>query len=114
MRIPREVTEIDATAFDNAPNLVIECYTDSAAHQFAKAHHLRHRLLDGFDIGNVDLDGEVTVVDVTLLQKHCAGLATLSEEQLACADLNADGVIDVTDATAIQRLLAGLEEYYYQ
>ena len=55
-------------------------------------------------IGDVNLDGEVTIQDATLLQKYLAGLATLSEEQLALADVNGDEYISISDITAIQKL----------
>ena len=59
-------------------------------------------------IGDVNGDGNVTVLDATMLQKYLAGLASFSDEQLAVADTNGDGQVTVLDATLIQKYLANL------
>ncbi len=59
-------------------------------------------------MGDVDLDGVVTVLDATALQRGLAGLDTLSDEALLSADIDGDGV-SVMDATLIQRMVAGFE-----
>lgn len=63
-----------------------------------------------YETGDVNLDGKVDVTDATLVQKYSAGLAELSDEQLALANLNGDDKVDVTDATAIQKIAAGIKE----
>lgn len=59
-------------------------------------------------LGDINGDGVISVLDATELQKHLAGLVTLSDEQLAFADTNGDGKVTVLDATAIQKYIAGL------
>ena len=59
-------------------------------------------------LGDVNGDGQVTVVDATLIQKYIAGLVTLSDTQKAAADVNNDGSVSVLDATQIQKYIAGL------
>lgn len=54
---------------------------------------------------DVNLDGNVDVVDATAIQKYCAGLAEPSLLQQRLADTNADGAVNVADATYIQNLL---------
>ena len=56
-------------------------------------------------IGDVDSDGEVTVMDATLVQKYIASLETLTDSQLNVADVNGDGEISVLDATQIQKIV---------
>ena len=56
--------------------------------------------------GDVDLDGKVTISDVSLIQQHLAKLATLNEIQLEAADVNDDDKVDIVDATIIQQYLA--------
>lgn len=63
-------------------------------------------------LGDVDLDGKVTVKDATLIQKHIVGLAALSDEALALADTSCDEKVSVQDATLIQKLVAGLIEKF--
>ena len=62
-----------------------------------------------FEMGDIDLNGVVEILDVTALQRHLAHLTTLSEKQLALADVDHNGYPDITDGTRIQRYLAKLE-----
>lgn len=59
-------------------------------------------------VGDVDLDGILTVIDVTFIQRHLAGMIDFSDFQKAVGDVNGDGVTNIADATTIQRKLAVL------
>lgn len=59
-------------------------------------------------LGDVDLDGKVTILDATMIQRHLAKLSTLSSAQLANADTDRDGTVSILDATRIQRYIAKL------
>ena len=61
-----------------------------------------------FLLGDVNGDGKILVDDATLVQKHVAGLITLTGNALKAADANGDGVIMVDDATQIQKYAAGI------
>jgi hypothetical protein len=58
-------------------------------------------------IGDADVDGTVTIVDATAIQRVLAGLPVSSFDNKA-ADVDADGILTIIDATCIQRILAGL------
>ena len=58
--------------------------------------------------GDVDLDGVVSVLDATTIQKKLASLLTLNELQMRLADTDEDGYVTVLDATRIQKWLASL------
>ncbi len=58
--------------------------------------------------GDITGDGNVTVNDVTLLMRHCLGLASLDEDRKALADINGDGEINVLDITMLMRFALGL------
>lgn len=59
-------------------------------------------------IGDADGDGEITIIDVTKIQRCLAGLLTDEDNMIALrGDSNGDG-LDSTDATFIQRFLIGL------
>ncbi len=59
-------------------------------------------------IGDIDLDGTITIKDATLLQKHIANITTLTEEQLKISDTNRDGSINISDCTQIQKFLTSI------
>lgn len=58
-------------------------------------------------LGDVDGDGEVTVLDATAIQRKLAYL-TVEPYIEEAADVNGDGNVSIFDATAIQRMLANL------
>ena len=59
-----------------------------------------------YQIGDTNLDGSITISDVTAIQRHLAEIEVFNDEQLALADTNGDGEIDITDATYLQMYLA--------
>ena len=58
-------------------------------------------------LGDVDGDGEVTIIDATAIQRHLASLPVTAFNQTS-ADADGDGEVTILDATAIQRHLADL------
>ncbi len=73
-----------------------------------------HQLLDsiasleGDDelVGDVDGNGDVSVMDATMIQRHLARLEIIDETKYSYADFDKDGKITVLDATMIQRYVA--------
>lgn len=59
-------------------------------------------------LGDVNMDGAVSITDATEVQKAIAGLLSLNEYQNKLADVNKDGSVSIIDATQIQKYLAGL------
>ena len=57
-------------------------------------------------MGDTNLDGIVSISDVTAIQRHLAELEVFNDEQLALADTNGDGDVDIADATHLQMYLA--------
>ena len=56
--------------------------------------------------GDADADDDVSSIDVTVIQRHLAGiLSTLNERN---ADVDGDGDVTMIDATLIQRYLVGV------
>ena len=61
--------------------------------------------------GDADGDGEVTVIDATVLQRQLAGI-TVNAFDAAAADADGDGEVTILDVTLIQRWLAGIPVPY--
>lgn len=59
-------------------------------------------------IGDVDLNGKISILDATAIQKYLVSLTSLSDIEKLNADFNGDGKISILDATAIQKHLVGL------
>lgn len=73
---------------------------------FEIANELKNQAL----CGDVNCDGKVDIMDATAIQKYIAGLATLSDEGYAVADVDGSEIVNVMDATAIQKYLVGMEK----
>lgn len=59
-------------------------------------------------IGDADLDGAVTIIDATRIQRILASIVKPSSVALKCADSDQNGKVSIKDATHIQRYLVNL------
>ncbi len=110
--ISKSVTSIDSTAFNNDENLVIKCYKDSYAEQYAKDNGISYEILDPL-YGDANEDGEVDIMDVTFIQKYKIGTKTfVSAYGKQCADVNKSGDVTIRDATMIQMKIAKIIENF--
>lgn len=64
-------------------------------------------------IGDTDLDGDITVLDATMIQKYAAEIIELSEDSFDLADADFDWEVSVLDAAEIQRHLASISTNEY-
>ena len=58
--------------------------------------------------GDVDGDDDVTILDVTLIQRSLADVIQLDEDAQKRGDVDADDELTILDATMIQRYLVGV------
>lgn len=65
-----------------------------------------------YKLGDSDLDGKVTIIDATVIQRCLAKLISEDELNKACADVDGDTKLSILDATNIQRYLAKLHTDY--
>lgn len=59
-------------------------------------------------LGDVDMDGKVTAIDVTLVQNHITEHIPFTEQQFTAADVDKNNMISVKDATLIQKYVVHL------
>ena len=59
-------------------------------------------------LGDVNMDGDITVVDATEVQRYVAQLVAFTNDQFTAADVDHDGTITVKDATTIQKFVVDL------
>lgn len=106
--IPETVTSISLDAFKNSSNLTIVGYEGSYAQQYATENNIPFVALPEYENGDVNLDGTVSVDDVTFLQMHIARYDNfVSDDSYKVADFDGNGTIDINDVTMIQLYLAG-------
>lgn len=59
-------------------------------------------------LGDADGDDDVTILDVTYIQRYEAGIRLATEINLVNADVDTDDEVTIIDATMIQRYLVGI------
>ena len=59
-------------------------------------------------LGDTDGDGNVTIVDATMIQRYDAQMITLSKSALKRSDVDRDDDVNIIDVTFIQRWLVDL------
>ena len=86
-----------------------EVITDTYSHTYKgkSYHHQGEGAPELVMLGNVDGDGEVTILDATCLQRVLAEFSVVNYVE-AAADADGDGEITILDATSIQRFVAEL------
>ena len=57
-------------------------------------------------LGDTNFDGDVSVLDATLIQRNVAKQTNFIAEAILCADVDKDGNVAVIDATLVQRFVA--------
>ena len=65
--------------------------------------------ISGYYLGDVNGDGVVDVIDVSLIQRHLALLPIDGEFAAMRGDVNGDGYLTILDATFIQRYISKLD-----
>lgn len=105
--IPKSVTTIADTAFKGCESLVIYCYRDSFALQYAQNNGINYKIIDAL-LGDADLNGVININDATMAQMHDVKLIELSDLEKKAADVSRDGDVTVRDATLIQMYLANI------
>ena len=60
------------------------------------------------EVGDVDGDGSITILDGTAVQRHLAGIDVLDEEHEKRGDYDYSGDTTIVDVTKLQRYLAGI------
>ena len=57
--------------------------------------------------GDANLDGELSIVDVTIMRAYIIGNITLNPEKQRVGDVNNDGGIDITDVVIMRAHIIG-------
>lgn len=108
--VSKKISKIDETAFVGCGDLTLYGYADTEAQTFAEeqaiAFHPLNQKGTPVELGDVNADGVVNILDATELQRHLAEYFTLNSAILANAIDNFSGRVNINDVTVIQRRLA--------
>ena len=104
----RSVTQYDQYTFDGQFDYMMD-WLNSRAAWISGQYIGRYTPKDstGGVLGDVNLNGEVDILDATHIQRYLVDLEKFTDRQIALADSDRDGSVSILDATRIQRYLAG-------
>ena len=110
MKEDAEKVFFDRETSNYSPSLIQKTYPNGAkdfqVDNFPiKAFLIPASTVTEYMLGDADLDDDVDITDATYIQRHDAGIITLSEKALLAADVDEDDDVSVLDATKIQRWL---------
>ena len=91
----------------NEPLDIMDYYRDNLEDTIGGTLVIKALTVSGCDVGDVDLDGELSILDATHIQRRLVGLDEFSDLKEALGDVDGDGEVNILDATKIQRILAG-------
>ena len=114
--IPESVTGIGDYAFGYYYNynivkndsFTISGYKGTASETYANEYGFEFIALNNTStpsLGDIDGDGEISVNDVTVIQKYIVQLKPFTDEQIKFADVDKNGKIDVNDVTLLQKVI---------
>lgn len=113
--VPKNVTTIEEKAlgyYYDKEDIKVEGfkfygYSNTSAEIYAAENGFTFISLDiEYSVGDTNLDGIITISDVTAIQRHLVEFEPIPDELLKLADTNGDGEINIIDATHLQMYLA--------
>ena len=109
--VPKSVTSIGDYAFYGCGSLSDVYYigTEESKNNISIGSYNEKFTLANthfYSIGDINMDGCLSITDCTALQRYLAKFKDLTDVQLALADTNGDGYVDIRDATHLQMYLA--------
>lgn len=104
--LPRTLDNRSFMNFGNGNEGLTEFYNDS---DDSIGGNFTIRVVANVQSGDVEHNGDLSINDVTLIQKYLASITTIDSDTLSyVADTNGDGSVSIDDATVIQKKIAGL------
>ncbi len=103
--ILENVTTIAANAFQSCPNLTIYGFGGSPAQTYADENSIAFFDLSTILIGDIDLDGQLTINDYSLACSVSVTTYLPNQAQIFAGDVNEDYTVDGFDAILIEFLL---------
>ena len=104
--LSKQIKEIGYKALPDNDELLLGVYYDTYACQYAEENQVDHKILDR-QLGDVNFDGVVDILDATEIQKYAAESTNFTPEQFELGDINKDGYCDVIDALLVQKSVIG-------
>ncbi len=110
----------DCLIFDSVntipDNAVLYSYSGSTSESYAKKYGIKFEALDGtepeYTLGDVDADGEITILDASFIQRALAHYFELTDEQAKRADTDKDKDVTIIDVSYIQKYVAQVIEEF--
>ena len=99
----------------NDDNMQLKIYFNFGASHQATSYMYNYKItlmkvdpdVSNYELGDINMDGEVTQADLTLLQNFLLGTQVFTDKQFKLADMNQDGVLDSADLNLLNKKIQG-------
>ena len=99
-----QINTFSPPIMNNYLSLVIYGKNGSAAQTYAENNSIQFVATGSeYQLGDVNLDGTVSVTDATEILKYNVELVAFTDEQKELADFDKNGIINVADVSELQR-----------
>lgn len=100
----------DTRKYIKIDNFTISSYAGTAAEQYARDNGFKFIALSAPSpaLGDINGDGNISIADAIMIQKHIANIVTLDGDALTVADVTKDGNISIADAIMLQKYIANI------
>ena len=92
---------------ENTINIVVTAENGDKRTYSINVNYNKPSIPDDIALGDVDMDGKITISDALLIFKHKSGEKTLSATAQQVADTNKNGTVDISDALLIFKYKSG-------
>ena len=115
--VPPTVNAIAAEAFGydlnggKIPGFTMNVTAGSIAERYARENDISYAYAGGNagTKGDINLDGMITVTDISMTAAHVKGVKSLDDAAVTRADVNGDGMVTVTDISKIAAHVKGVK-----
>ena len=111
INLPENLTYIGDTMLSNAISKTVKVTKGSLAEKYAVMNNCDIKYTDeesDYEAGDINMDNNVNLSDVTLALKAALGIENVSEQQIQIADMNSDGKLDLSDVVILLKKALGI------
>ena len=89
-------------------NITLDIKKGSMMEEYAVINNCNIKYEPEYEQGDINMDNNVNLSDVTMALKAALGIENVSEQQIQIADMNSDGKLDLSDVVILLKKALGI------